>query len=134
MKTTTAILALIGMFLADSALADYSVSNRGAWPESWPKEMEPLRDHAKTLEGPLILFRHHLIPFKDRTHFEAAWPHILKVKSAGAPIILVPGPKTDFFKLEPAGVYIHVPPRRRIMRKCQSNRPTCGSVGCGPLH
>ena len=51
-----------------------------------------------------------MTPFTSREEFEAAWPHILKVKSKGAPIILVHGPKTDFFKVEPAGVMIQTPP------------------------
>jgi hypothetical protein len=34
----------------------------------------------------------------------------LKVKSKGAPIILVRAPKTDFMAIKPAGVLIHSPP------------------------
>jgi hypothetical protein len=108
----------IAVFLAASAFcavcsavyADYSVWDKGMWPESWPKEMEPLRKQSRTFEGPKVLFLHYLIPFTKREDFESAWPHLLKVKSKGAPIILVRGPKTDFFEVKPAGVHIHSPP------------------------
>src|SRR5207244_3909467 len=53
---------------------------------------------------------HYQIPFTKREEFESAWPHLLKVKSKGAPIILVRGPKTDFMEIKPAGVLIHSPP------------------------
>ncbi|MFZ5832454.1 MAG: hypothetical protein ACOY3P_20395 [Planctomycetota bacterium] len=58
----------------------------------------------------MLPHRHYLIPFTSRDEFEAAWPHLLKVKSKGAPIILVRGPKTDFMVVKPAGVVIHSPP------------------------
>lgn len=116
MKRTTAslaamLLAAIACWAVGSAArADYSVSDKGAWPESWPKELEPLRKQSRTLVGPLVPNWHHQIPFTKREEFEAAWPHLLKVKSKGAPIILVRAPKTDFMKIEPAGVLIHTPP------------------------
>lgn len=105
------VLAAITVVVACSAaLAAYSVSDRGIWPETWPKELEPLRKQAHTYEGPTLANRHYLIPFTNRAEFEAAWPHLLEVKGEGAPIILVRGPKTDFMKIEPAGVLIHTPP------------------------
>jgi hypothetical protein len=54
--------------------------------------------------------RHFIIPFTKREQFESAWPYLLKVKSKGAPIFLVRGPKTDFMEVKPAGVLIHSPP------------------------
>ena len=111
MKKTIALLAAITLSAVFSAVhADYSVSDRGEWPDSWPKELEPLRKQAQTYEGPLVLYRAYLIPFTKREEFEAAWPQILKVKSKGVPIVLVRGPKTDFFPVQPAGVTIHTPP------------------------
>src|SRR6185295_18822752 len=93
MKRTIAVLAAMTLGVMLSAVhADYSVSDRGEWPDTWPKELEPLRKHAQTYEGPLVLYRHYLIPFTKREEFEAAWPHLLKVKTKGAPIILVRGP------------------------------------------
>ena len=111
MNRRTALLTAASVFaMGHAARGDYSVADEGLWPETWPKELEGLRKQAKTYEGPLILLRRYLIPFTSREEFEAAWPHILKVKSKGAPIILMKGPKTDFFKVEPAGVLIQTPP------------------------
>jgi hypothetical protein len=111
MKRTNAWLAAIALFAVCSTVyALYDVSYRGEWPKSWPKELEPLRMQATTLVGPEAPNRHYLIPFTKREEFEAAWPHLLKVKSKGAPIILVRGPKTDFMEVKPAGVLIHSPP------------------------
>ena len=111
MSRRTLFLAAIACFAIGPAVyADYSVWDKGTWPESWPKELKSLRKQSRTLEGPLVLYRHYLIPFTKREDFEAAWPHLLKVKSKGAPIILVRGPKTDFFEVQPAGVHIRTPP------------------------
>jgi len=111
MKRTTAVLAAIAFCAVCSAVyAAYDVADKGTWPESWPKELEPLRKQSRTSVGPMVLNRHYQIPFTKREEFEAAWPHLLKVKSKGAPIILVRGPKTDFFAIKPAGVLIHSPP------------------------
>jgi hypothetical protein len=101
-------VAAIALFAACSAVyAMYSVAKEGKWPQSWPKEMEPLRKQAQTYVGDFTY--HYLIPFTKREQFEAAWPHILKIKSKGAPIILVRGPKRSFMQIEPAGVLIQTP-------------------------
>jgi hypothetical protein len=110
MKRTGAVLAAIAFCAVGSVYALYSVSDSGTWPKSWPKELEPLRKQARSLVGPTVEQRHYEIPFTKREEFESAWPHLLKVKSKGAPIILVRGPKTDFFAIQPAGVLIHSPP------------------------
>jgi len=111
MKRRTAFLAAIAFCaLVSTVYALYSVSNEGTWPKSWPKELEPLRKQSRTLVGPVAPTRHYEIPFTKREEFEAAWPYLLKVKSKGAPIILVRGPKTDFMEVKPAGVLIHSPP------------------------
>jgi hypothetical protein len=87
----------------------YSVANKGLWPDSWPKQLDSLREKSRTLVGPHFELRHYAIPFKTREEFESKWPHILKVKSPGAPILLRRGPS---FWLEKgnAGVCIHTPP------------------------
>jgi hypothetical protein len=108
MKRTIAFVAAIALCAVGSVHALYEVFDKGTWPKSWPKELEPLRKHVRTLQGEFG-YRHYEIPFTKRQEFEAAWPHILKVKSKGAPIILVRGPKTDFFSIKPAGVLIHSP-------------------------
>ena len=111
MNTKTVLLAALAFFAVCNAVqADYGVTDQGTWPDSWPKELEPLRKQSRTLEGPKVLYRFYHIPFTKREQFEAAWPHLLKVKSKGAPIILVRAPKTDFFAIEPAGVLIRTPP------------------------
>ena len=111
MNRRTAFLAAIALCTAaGSAYSLYEVIDHGAWPKSWPKELEPIRTQARTLVGPEIANRHYQIPFTKREEFEAAWPHFLKVKTKGAPIILVRGPKTDFFEIKPAGLLIHSPP------------------------
>jgi hypothetical protein len=109
MKKAVALLIAVAVCAAP-AYAIYDVSVEGTWPTSWPKELEPLRKQARTLVGPMEPQEHYQIPFTKREQFESAWPYLLKVKSKGAPIILVRGPKTDFMEIKPAGVLIHSPP------------------------
>jgi hypothetical protein len=86
------------------------VTDRGTWPDTWPKELEALRGESRTLEGPKVLFLHYAIPFTKRETFEAAWPHLLKVKSHGAPIVLRRGPSFCLGGAS-AGVCVHTPPQ-----------------------
>lgn len=84
----------------------------GTWPKTWPKELEPLREQASTWTGGLANNVRYEIPFTDREQFEAAWPHILKVKGQGASISLMDGPR--YFGAEAkhsAGVMILMPPK-----------------------
>jgi hypothetical protein len=104
------LAAAMTLGAASIARADYSVWHTGEWPKTWPKELEALRKQSSTYEGPKVLFRTYLIPFTKREEFEDAWRHLLKVKTKGAPIILVHGPRADFFPIKPAGVLIHTPP------------------------
>lgn len=126
MKRAIACLATIAFCAAAPAYAIYGVSNEGTWPKSWPKELEPLRKHSRTLVGPMVEQSHYLIPFTKREEFESAWPHFLKVKSKGAPIILVPGPRTDFFEVKPAGVVIRSPPSGRSDKPATPEAPIAG--------
>ena len=96
--------------ITSAALALYEVIDEGIWPRTWPAELEPLRKQARTLEGPMVAARHYEIPFTNRAEFEAAWPHVLKVKSAGAPVILVRGPHEWVGATMPAGVRVHARP------------------------
>lgn len=91
--------------------ADYGVKDRGTWPESWPDELERLRKQSRTLEGPLVPLQHFAIPFTDRDAFEEAWPHLLKVKGQGAPIILTGRPSFWLGDDSRAGVCVHSPPK-----------------------
>jgi hypothetical protein len=116
MKRVIPLLAAIACCAVCGVYADYRVEDRGTWPESWPKELEPLRKQARTLEGPLLPQLHYQIPFTKREEFESAWPHLLKVKGKGAPIILVRSPYTTLGRID-AGVFIHTPPAGTEDRK-----------------
>src|ERR1035441_8595001 len=65
------------------------VEGRGTWPLSWPKELDSLRDRARTVgvaNG--VQENVYEIPFYNREEFERAWPYIVALKSKGAPVIL----------------------------------------------
>jgi hypothetical protein len=110
MKRTIAVLAAIAFCAVGPAYALYSVSFTGDWPKSWPKELESLRKQSRTLVGPLAAHQHFAIPFTKRDEFESAWPHLLKVKSKGAPVILVRGENFFLGEKVKAGVVVHNPP------------------------
>jgi len=110
MKRIIPWLAVIVLCLVCPAYARYGVINRGEWPKSWPKELEPLRKQSRTLVGPEKPDRHYAIGFTDRDEFESAWPHILDVKRKGVPLRLVRGPNFFLGEDHKAGVVIHCPP------------------------
>ena len=127
MKRRTTLVAAIAFCAACStAFALYAVSDKGDWPKSWPRELEPLRTQSRTFVGPEVEQSHYLIPFTNREQFEADWPYLLKVKSKGAPIFLVRGPKTDFMEIKPAGVLIHSPPVAQIGNPATPQAPIPG--------
>ena len=109
MKKILAILIVVALCLVGPAYALYEVSDTGDWPESWPKQLEPLRKQSRTLVGPTLPFRHYAIPFTKRDEMESAWPQILKVKTAGAPVFLVRGPNFFLGKEAKAGIVVHSP-------------------------
>ena len=111
MKRTIPWLAVIVLCLVGPVVAEYVLFDRGEWPKSWPKELEPLRKHARTLDGPLPLDMHYAIRFTDRDEFESAWPHILEMKSKGTSLRLVRGPNFFLGEDRKAGIVIHCPPR-----------------------
>jgi hypothetical protein len=131
MKTKIVILIALALALAPPVFALYDVIEHGAWPKTWPPELEKLRDKARTYIGPEAQFEHHEISFTDRDEFESAWPHLLKVKSAGAPVILLRGPNTWLNKVE-AGVRIHTPPGG-VEGKPELERPLRGEAN-DPQH
>lgn len=88
MKRAVAVLLAVLLLGGVSAHALWSASDVGRWPETWPKELEPLRKQAKSYTGSSVNRTFHEIQFKSREEFEAAWPHLLKVKDANAPIFL----------------------------------------------
>ena len=109
MKRIIATLAALTLCAASSVYALYSVANEGLWPKDWPKELEPLRKQSRTLVGPELEYRHYAIPFTKREEFEAAWPHIVSVKTKGAPVVLRRGP-SFWFGEKAVGVCVHTPP------------------------
>lgn len=72
MKRSAAIFVALVFSVVCCAYADYSVWDTGTWPESWPKELEPLRKQAHTFEGPMDPLPHYAIPFTKRDQFESA--------------------------------------------------------------
>ena len=97
-------IAILGLF---SAHALYQVANKGMWPESWPKQLEPLRSQSRTLaHSQFVIYE---IPFSDRAAFEAAWPEILKVRSKGGTLTLRSGPDKRLGGVMKAGVRITAP-------------------------
>jgi len=110
MKQAIILSGMIMLILACAAYADYLVQDEGTWPKSWPKELELLRKQARTLEGPLVPLLHYAVVFSDRDAFESAWPHFLKVKSPGAPIVLRRAPSFCLGDEAKAGICIHTPP------------------------
>ena len=108
MNRRIAFLAAIACCAACCVYAEYGIEDRGSWPESWPKELDSLRKQSRTLDGPLPGLLHYQIPFAKREEFESAWPHLLKVKSKGAPIILMRSPYTRLGRID-AGIFIHTP-------------------------
>jgi hypothetical protein len=70
-----------------------------------------MRRQSRTLEGPEQLDLHYAIRFTKQEEFEAAWPHIVKVKRKGAPLYLKRSPNFFLGWNNTAGVVVHCPPR-----------------------
>ena len=111
MNKTVAIFVVLVFSVVSTSYADYTVSDSGMWPKSWPAELEPLRKQACTLEGPTRPSLHYAIPFTKQDEFESAWPHLLKIKSKGAPIVLKRAPSFWLGDKATAGVCVHTPPK-----------------------
>ena len=108
MNRSIALVAALTLGAASSVYALYSVANEGLWPKDWPQELEPLRKQSRTLVGPLVEYQHYAIPFTKREEFEAAWPHLLSVKTKGAPVVLRRGPSFWLDNEKDVGVCIHI--------------------------
>lgn len=111
MKTVVniAVIVILLCLAVNPVFAIYEVSERGDWPTTWSQKLEPLRKQSRTLVGPSAR-PHYAIRFSSREEFEAAWPEIIKLKSPGAPIVLVRAPNFFLGKDVTAGVIIHSPP------------------------
>ena len=111
MNRRTALLAAITCWAAAGSVYAISFGGPGGeWPKTWPKELEPLRKTAWTWEhgnGGTSFD----IPFASREEFEAAWPHILKLKAKDATITLVRGPHLRVGKEGKSAGVLLAPPR-----------------------
>jgi hypothetical protein len=107
-KKATFLAAISCCAVCSVTFAEFVIWDKGMWPDSWSKELEPLQKQSRTLDGPVPGLLHYQIPFAKREEFESAWPHLLRVKSKGAPIILMRSPYTRLGRID-AGVFIHTP-------------------------
>ena len=129
MKRAIGLLVLVAVGVVCSrAWADYGVQDRGTWPKDWPGELEVLRKQARTLVGPIDQ-RHYAIRFGNREEFEAAWPHLLKVRSKGAPVVLVRGENFFLGQGVKAGVVVYCPPEGQL----EKGAPAAPIKGAGDL-
>ena len=88
-KTTLALFSVIIALSASIGFALVEFSKDGAWPDTWPKELEKFRKQSRSYSHSLgIEEMWHEIVFQNREEFEQAWPHILKLKTKGAPLII----------------------------------------------
>jgi len=106
---------LLAMVLPFVASAMFTTEERGAWPATWPKELEPFRSHARTVgEASGTQENIYEIRFESRQEFERVWPVILKLKTPGAPVTLYTTnnpPKTwgHFFRNDKPAVRLYAP-------------------------
>ena len=106
MKSTITFLVAIIFGTIGKVDAVDEFSDRGMWPKSWPAELEPLGKQSRTISSGDAMITHHEIPFSKQGDFESAWPHLLKVKSKGAPVVLRRGPHDTFGRSIKAGVLV----------------------------
>jgi hypothetical protein len=86
-------LLLTGLALGLTAATGWGmimIHGRGTWPDSWPKELEPLRESAESYGvGMGTQEEMYEIPFQDRDEFERLWPVIQTLKSKGGTLTLI---------------------------------------------
>ncbi len=103
-RSVLALAVATASLIASVCFAMYSVADRGLWPDSWPKPLDPLRAQSRTLDhGDFTVYE---IPFTRRADFESAWPHILTVASDHAPLALLSSPDKSLGDSIAAGVRI----------------------------
>ena len=92
-KSLIALPVLAFFLISRISPMDIIDSEHGAWPDTWPKELEPLRQQAVSGRGGTFMSPFHEIKFSkdDRETFEATWPHMLSLKSEGTTLILIDG-------------------------------------------
>jgi len=102
------------------------ITGQGTWPTDWPKELEPYREHAKTI-GVAAGNQEDVfeISFRNREEFEKIWPVILTLKSEGAPLTLTTAGSTPGW----AGLFDNSKPLVRIYAPSYTTRPTTALDG-----
>ena len=90
MKRALGLTVMLSVLLGTSlATALVMRSSAGKWPATWPKDLEPLRKQARTLEVFTGTQEHiYTIPFETREEFEKFWPLLMKVRTPGSPLII----------------------------------------------
>jgi hypothetical protein len=133
------LLTILTALSSAVSFALYSVSDEGSWPSTWPPALESLRSQSRTLNHRNWNFDVHEIPFTDRKEFESAWPHILRTKSKGAPLILLRSPDERMGETFKAGVRILSPltgtlvtPDRQYPPGAESSVPDGKFLRIGP--
>jgi len=98
----------------------------GTWPADWPKELEPFRKQAHTLQvGAGIQQTVYEIRFENREEFERLWPVLLKLKTKGAPLTLYSAGANP--PAEWGGLIINLAPTVRIYAPSRARiRPATG--------
>ena len=99
MKPFMAAFMAALLLLCSNASPRVQTWPKGLWPADWPGELEPFRDEAITYQY-MTLNRGTIyqITFDSRDEFESIWPALLKVKSKGAPVEILPiGWPENFF-------------------------------------
>ena len=121
------LLPLIVVSVAGSlCLALVTSSERGAWPDTWPRELEKLRRDGRTYSySSLTEECAHEVFFESREAFENAWPQLLKVKSEGAPLILESLQNSNLYPrpTQPAVRVLAPSPPGRGFTDAERNRP-----------
>jgi hypothetical protein len=117
LKMASKLLVLGAAFFCVASLgyAAVVIIDEGLWPETWPKELEPLRKRSKTIR--MIGEDIYEIPFGGRDLFEALWPVFLSLKTPEAPLRL-----TRVKPEEKSSLLSHGHPLVRIYAPSRSGR------------
>ncbi|MCH8216816.1 MAG: hypothetical protein IH892_08595 [Planctomycetes bacterium] len=88
-KSVIALSAVIIVLAASVSFSLISIDYEGTWPDTWPTELEQFRKQSKSYHlSSGTEEEWHEILFHTREEFERAWPHIVKLKTKGAPLII----------------------------------------------
>ena len=126
MKYLVTVLCCWQFVLCAAAFASYlSFTLTGTWPKSWGKELEPLRKQATTYVHADAGSLHYAIPFTKGAEFEAALPHLLKLRTKGSPIFIMRAP-TFFLDKSKAGVIVNCPASHHAEHPAEWQVPMSG--------